>query len=71
MKLHISEPESGDLILEWVGEDKRFIIWADNEECDWIYVTKNHEDKDDMAGDKLDNEVLELLYNRIGKILGK
>jgi hypothetical protein len=71
MKLYITEMrENGDdTIFEWIGKDKRFILWFDNNECDTIFVTKNWEDPDGDYGEKLKNEVLEKMYNKIGKIL--
>jgi hypothetical protein len=73
MKLHITEiTEFGDeAVFEWIGSDKRFILWFDEKECDAIFVTKNWEDPDGDYAEKLNAETLEKMYDRIGRILKK
>jgi hypothetical protein len=71
LKLHITETTEfgNDTVFEWIGEDKRFILWFDDKECDVIFVTRNHNDPDGDYSEKLDRCALEKLYNRVGKLL--
>jgi hypothetical protein len=77
MHLHCSNYDGNNemewdwLGLEWIGEGKRFYIGFEGDEVFWHYVTKDHSDVDDMSSGDLDKEVLEYMYQRIGKILGK
>lgn len=66
MKLHKSGDEK-ELDLEWISGNHRFLIWLDDSEAGWAFVSKT----EDMFGGIIEKEVLESLYEKIGKILGK
>ena len=78
MKLYYydSHEENTDkeLDIEFISNNARFGMWFDDKEAGWFYVHKeSFEDEktiDDLCGN-LNKELLELMYNRIGKILGK
>jgi hypothetical protein len=61
------------LMLEFMGEDnnKRFIMFFEDDCAGWCYVARDHSDVDDMSDGDLDEELLEHIHQRIGKILGK
>jgi hypothetical protein len=56
------------LNLEWISDNRRFMIGFEGDEAFWINVEK---DIENCVHDSFDKEVLEFMYQRIGKILGK
>jgi hypothetical protein len=56
------------LNLEWISDDERFLIGFEGDEAFWIHVERNIEK---CVHDSFNKEVLEYMYQRIGKILGK
>jgi hypothetical protein len=81
MKLHYSDNHGGEYIrnsldITFYSENANFGIWFDTEDAGWFYVHKHMFDDDnkemmsDLCGN-IDKELLEKMYDRIGKILGK
>lgn len=66
MNLHTTNNEN-EVNLEWISGDHRFLIWMDDFEAGWAFVSK----AEDMFGGTINKEVLTALYDQIGKILGK
>lgn len=65
--------EEGDLTMEWIEPTRSFGMWFDDKEGGWYFVERDSlEDlsEDDVCG-SLDKDLLEKIYERIGKILEK
>jgi hypothetical protein len=74
---HNNENDEGHedvLALEFISDSARFGLWFENKEAGWYYVYENMFDDDNTSDDlcgNLDKELLELMYQKIGRILGK
>ena len=68
MKMLVTIDENKCLNVEFIDQGKqRFGLWFGNLEAGWFFVNKSG---DDSAG-YVNTGTLNLIYDKIGKILGK